>query len=100
MEYRLEEIFDLQMGKTPSRNNPNYWNSEDNSIVKISKVNCGTDEDRKMWKQWFDEGIAIGKVIEVKCQEVTDKSLRHPVYMRLRDDKAKEMCSKNTIFKE
>jgi len=77
-----------------------YWNPEDNSIAKISKVNCGTDEDRKMWKQWFDEGVAIGKVIEVKCQEVTDKSLRHPVYMRLRDDKAKEMCTKDTIFKE
>ena len=76
-----------------------YWNPEDNNIVKISKVNCGTDEDRKMWKQWFDDEIAIGKVIEVKCQEVTDKSLRHPVYMRLRDDKAKEMCTKETIFK-
>ena len=76
-----------------------YWNPEDNNIVKISKVNCGTDEDRKMWKKWFDEGTAIGKVIEVKCQEVTDKSLRHPVYMRLREDKAKEMCTKETIFK-
>ena len=53
-----------------------------------------------MWKKWFDEGTAIGRVIEVKCQEVTDKSLRHPVYMRLRDDKAKEMCTKDTIFKE
>ena len=76
-----------------------YWNPEDNSIIKISKVNCGTDEDRKMWKKWFDDGIAIGRVIEVKCQEVTDKSLRHPVYMRLREDKAKEMCTKETIFK-
>lgn len=76
-----------------------YWNPEDNNIVKISKVNCGTDDDRKIWKQWFDEGTAIGKVIEVKCQEVTDESLRHPVYMRLRDDKAKEMCTKDTIFK-
>lgn len=76
-----------------------YWNPEDNNIIKISKVNCGTDEDRKMWKKWSDEGTAIGKVIEVKCQEVTDKSLRHPVYMRLREDKAKEMCTKETIFK-
>ena len=76
-----------------------YFNPEDNTIVKVSKVNCGTDEDRKMWKKWFDEGTAIGKVIEVKCQEVTDKSLRHPVYIRLRDDKTKEMCTKETIFK-
>lgn len=76
-----------------------YYDKDANNIVKISKVNCGTDEDRKMWKKWFDEGTAIGRVIEVKCQEVTDKSLRHPVYMRLRDDKAKEMCTKETIFK-
>ena len=76
-----------------------YYNPEDDTIIKISKVNCGTDEDRKMWKKWFDEGTAIGRVIEVKCQEVTDKSLRHPVYMRLREDKAKEMCTKETIFK-
>lgn len=76
-----------------------YYNPEDETITKISKVNCGTDEDRKTWKKWFDEGTAVGKVIEVKCQEITDKSLRHPVYMRLRDDKAKEMCTKETIFK-
>ena len=76
-----------------------YWNPEDNNIVKISKVNCGTDADRLMWQQLFNNNEAIGKVIEVKCQEVTDKSLRHPVYMRLRDDKTKEMCTKETIFK-
>lgn len=76
-----------------------YYDKDANIIVKISKVNCGTDADRKMWKQLFDEGTAIGRVIEVKCQEVTDKSLRHPVYMRLREDKAKEMCTKETIFK-
>lgn len=76
-----------------------YYDKDTNNIVKISKVNCGTDEDRKMWKKWFDEGTAVGKVIEVKCQEVTDKSLRHPVYLRLREDKAKEMCTKETIFK-
>ena len=33
MEYRLDEIFDLQMGKTPSRNNPEYWDSEDYNIT-------------------------------------------------------------------
>lgn len=76
-----------------------YYDKDTNNIVKISKVNCGTDADRFMWKQLFDNNDAIGKVIEVKCQEVTDKSLRHPVYMRLRDDKTKEMCTKETIFK-
>lgn len=38
MEYRLDEIFDLQMGKTPSRNNPDYWNSKDNKWISISDL--------------------------------------------------------------
>ena len=38
MEYRLEELFDLQMGKTPSRNNPEYWETEDNKWISISDL--------------------------------------------------------------
>ena len=42
MQFRLEEIFDLQMGKTPSRNNPDYWNSEDNKWISIADLSkCG-----------------------------------------------------------
>ena len=42
MEYRLEEIFDLQMGKTPSRNNPVYWDSNDNKWISIADLSkCG-----------------------------------------------------------
>ena len=42
MEYRLEEIFDLQMGKTPSRNNPDYWNTMDNKWISIADLSkCG-----------------------------------------------------------
>lgn len=38
MEYRLDELFDLQMGKTPSRNNPSYWETEDNKWISISDL--------------------------------------------------------------
>ena len=38
MEYRLDEVFDLQMGKTPSRNNPEYWGSEDNKWISIADL--------------------------------------------------------------
>lgn len=38
MEYRLEELFNLQMGKTPSRNNPEYWNSQDNKWISIGDL--------------------------------------------------------------
>ena len=41
-EYRLNELFDLQMGKTPARKNPEYWNSEDHKWVSIADLsNCG-----------------------------------------------------------
>lgn len=76
-----------------------YYEPETDSIVHLSKVNCGTDADREYWKQQFNNNSAIGKVLEVKCQEVTDKSLRHPVYIRIRDDKNYTMCTKDTIFK-
>lgn len=37
-KYKLEDIFDLQMGKTPSRNNPDYWNSCDNKWISIGDL--------------------------------------------------------------
>lgn len=42
MQYRLDELFDLQMGKTPSRNNPEYWNSDDHKWISIGDLShCG-----------------------------------------------------------
>ena len=42
MEYRLDELFDLQMGKTPSRNNSEYWDSEDHKWISIADLSkCG-----------------------------------------------------------
>ncbi|MST89478.1 hypothetical protein FYJ79_07825 [Sharpea azabuensis] len=42
MEYRLEDIFELQMGKTPSRNTPEYWSSKDNKWISIADLSkCG-----------------------------------------------------------
>ena len=37
-KYRLDELFDLQMGKTPSRDNQNYWNSKDNKWISIADL--------------------------------------------------------------
>ena len=42
MEYRLEELFDLQMGKTPSRSNSSYWDTQDNQWISIADLSkCG-----------------------------------------------------------
>ena len=38
MKYKLKDIFDLQMGKTPSRNNPDYWNTEGNRWISIGDL--------------------------------------------------------------
>lgn len=75
-----------------------YYNPEDKTFTKISNVNCSTDEERNFWR---DNWSALkNSVIEVKCQEITDKSLRHPIYIRRRADKDYTMCTKDTIFKE
>ena len=74
-----------------------YYDEKNDKFIPISKVNCGTDAERELWnihrKEW------LHSVIEVKCQEITNKSLRHPVYIRRRDDKDYKMCTKDTIFK-
>lgn len=42
MKYRLEKIFDLQMGKTPSRSNTKYWNTKDHKWISIADLSkCG-----------------------------------------------------------
>ena len=38
MRYKLKDIFDLQMGKTPSRNNSDYWNTEDYKWISIADL--------------------------------------------------------------
>lgn len=78
--------------------NVGYFDPESDSFVKISNVNCGTDEERELFNKNRDS--LIGAVIEVKCQEITSRSLRHPVYIRLREDKDYKMCTRETIFKE
>ena len=38
MKYKLNDIFDLQMGKTPSRNNGDYWNSKEYKWISIADL--------------------------------------------------------------
>ena len=75
-----------------------YWDESTNSVVKISNVNCGTDEEREMINNCRLKYLY--SVVEIKCQEITEKSLRHPVFVRFREDKDYKMCTRNTIFKE
>lgn len=75
-----------------------YYDKASDSIIHISQVNCGSDAERDLW---FNNWSTLkNSVIEVKCQEITKKSLRHPVYIRRRADKDYTMCTKDTIFKD
>ena len=38
MEYALSELFTLQMGKTPSRDNSSYWEKSENSWISIAAL--------------------------------------------------------------
>ena len=38
MKYKLKDIFDLQMGKTPSRNKTEYWISRDYKWISIADL--------------------------------------------------------------
>lgn len=75
-----------------------YYDKETDTIKYVSNVNCGTDEERDMWYNNWDK--MKNTVLEVKCQEITSKSLRHPVYVRIREDKSYTECTYDTIFSE
>lgn len=38
MEYALSELFTLQMGKTPSRDNSSYWKKSENNWISIADL--------------------------------------------------------------
>ena len=75
-----------------------YWDPDTQQVVHVCDLNCGTDQDRAEWLQGMLDGSRKYGVVEVKCQEVTKDSLRHPVYIRYRTDKSYDMCTKDTIF--
>ena len=77
-----------------------YYDPVTDSIIHVTDVNCGTDKDRDEWLQGFNDGSRKNGVLEVKCQQITETSLRHPVYVRYRPDKDCKMCTKDTIFDE
>lgn len=59
MKYKLADIFDLQMGKTPDRHTAKYWGNGTEPWISISDIsNCGkyiVDTKEKISKNAIDE---------------------------------------------
>ena len=62
-----------------------YYDPDKDEVIRISNVNCSTDAERNAWRDNWEDWK--NTVIEVLCQEVTERSLRHPRYVRRREDK-------------
>lgn len=70
MEYRLDELFDLQMGKTPSRNNPEYWNSGDHKWISISDLSKCGKYIRETKEYLSDKAIAESGISQIPANTV------------------------------
>lgn len=75
-----------------------YYDPETNDFAHITNCAPGSDADRDNWRDSWEE-LKLS-VVEVKCQELTKTSMRHPVIVRLRHDKTYKMCTRETIFNE
>jgi hypothetical protein len=66
--------------------------------VEVASVSGMTDEERENITEMNDKGELIGQVVEVKFQCVASKGrLRHPRFLRFRDDKLAQECSMSQI---
>ena len=64
MKYKLSEIFDLQMGKTPSRNNEDYW-SGTNKWVSIADIGKSSKYIFETKECITDKGVAESGIKKV-----------------------------------
>lgn len=66
-------------------------------LVQIGSVSSGINDKLKaVLSEKPDE--YLGKVLECKYMEITTKALRHPIFLRFRDDKPAEKCTVKEIF--
>lgn len=71
---------------------------KDGKAVQIGNLSGLTDEMKENWKDY------VGKVCEISCMEIMtnqdgSKGLRHPKFLNWREDKTKEECLWEDVFK-
>lgn len=73
--------------------------NKDGECINVGRVASGlSDANRK--EMTLNPEKYLGKVVEVSCMSVNkkDKTLRHPVFIRVRDDKNPSECLVEEIF--
>ena len=69
MKVKLNQIFDLQMGKTPSRNNEDYWNGT-NKWVSIADIGNSSKYIFETKECITDKGVTESGIKKVPCGTV------------------------------
>lgn len=70
---------------------------KDGVLTPIGTVSSGLNDEMKK-KITADPDFIIGSVVECACMEVTEDSLRHPIFIRKRTDKNPQSCTFESIF--
>lgn len=63
-KYKLKDIFELYIGGTPSRNNPEYWNEGDNKWIKTNDFS------------------QFGKYISDTREHISDKAIKENSFLK------------------
>lgn len=61
----VKDVFDLQMGKTPSRDVPGYWNNGDNDWVSIKDLGSYDKYVGRTKETISDRGVAESRIKSV-----------------------------------
>ena len=71
MEYALSELFTLQMGKTPSRDNSSYWKKSENNWISIADLTNSGKYISNTKETLSDSAVAESGIKKIPANTVT-----------------------------
>lgn len=70
---------------------------KEDKLIQIGTVSSGLNDTLKEDFAKNPEKY-ISRVVECQCMELNNEALRHPIFLRFRDDKKAESCTFKSIF--